>query len=81
MDKDHFKYAFSINTIGTEIPNLETTDKTIAGAINELKEKIKDKKFSEHIDVVYNIHLLSLNYKLDENNLDFNMQLYVNLNT
>ncbi|WJG69649.1 hypothetical protein [Spiroplasma ixodetis] len=46
MDKDHFKYAFSINTIGTEIPNLETTDKTIAGAINELKEKIKDKKFS-----------------------------------
>ncbi|WP_210378598.1 hypothetical protein, partial [Borreliella garinii] len=55
--------------------------KTIAGAINELKEKIKDKKFSEHIDVVYNIHLLSLNYKLDENNLDFNMQLYVNLNT
>ncbi|WP_338985940.1 hypothetical protein [Spiroplasma endosymbiont of Thecophora atra] len=46
MDKDQFKYAFSINTIGTEIPNLETTDKTVAGAINELKEKIKDKKFS-----------------------------------
>ncbi|WP_342267290.1 hypothetical protein [Spiroplasma endosymbiont of Villa modesta] len=39
MDKDHFKYAFSINTIGTEIPNLETTDKTIAGAINELNKK------------------------------------------
>ncbi|WP_338986179.1 hypothetical protein [Spiroplasma endosymbiont of Thecophora atra] len=46
MDKDQFKYAFSINTIGTEIPNLETTDKTVAGAINKLKEKIKDKKFS-----------------------------------
>ncbi|WP_338959304.1 hypothetical protein [Spiroplasma endosymbiont of Tiphia femorata] len=39
MDKDHFKYAFSINTIGTEIPNLETTNKTIAGAINEILEK------------------------------------------
>ncbi|WP_174481038.1 hypothetical protein [Spiroplasma endosymbiont of Danaus chrysippus] len=46
MDKDQFKYAFGINTIGTEIPNLETTNKTIVGAINELKEKIKDKKFS-----------------------------------
>ncbi|WP_338974063.1 hypothetical protein [Spiroplasma endosymbiont of Tricholauxania praeusta] len=39
MDKDHFKYAFSINTISTKIPNLETTDKTIAGAINEILEK------------------------------------------
>ncbi|WDA53898.1 MAG: hypothetical protein PPFGHCPK_01277 [Spiroplasma endosymbiont of Drosophila atripex] len=39
MDKEHFKYAFSINTIGTEILNLETTDKTIAGAINELNKK------------------------------------------
>jgi hypothetical protein len=46
VDKDQFQYAFSINTVGTEIPNLETTDKTIAGAINELKEKIKNKKFS-----------------------------------
>ncbi|WP_338977565.1 hypothetical protein [Spiroplasma endosymbiont of Panzeria rudis] len=39
IDKDQFKYYFSINTIGTEIPNLETTDKTIAGAINELNKK------------------------------------------
>ncbi|WP_339039734.1 hypothetical protein [Spiroplasma endosymbiont of Andrena trimmerana] len=39
MDKDQFKYAFSINTIGTEIPNLETTDKTVAGAINEIIKK------------------------------------------
>ncbi|WP_342254560.1 hypothetical protein [Spiroplasma endosymbiont of Zeiraphera isertana] len=39
MDKDQFQYAFAINTIGTEIPNLETTDKTIAGAINELIDK------------------------------------------
>ncbi|WP_338980546.1 hypothetical protein [Spiroplasma endosymbiont of Lasioglossum malachurum] len=39
MDKDQFKYAFSINTIGTEIPNLETTDKTVAGAINEINKK------------------------------------------
>ncbi|WP_339047484.1 hypothetical protein [Spiroplasma endosymbiont of Colias croceus] len=41
-----FPIAFSMNAIGQEIPNLETTNKTIAGAVNELKEKIKDKKFS-----------------------------------
>ncbi|WP_339047098.1 hypothetical protein [Spiroplasma endosymbiont of Colias croceus] len=35
-----------MNAIGQEIPNLETTNKTIAGVVNELKEKIKDKKFS-----------------------------------
>ncbi|WP_338961710.1 MULTISPECIES: hypothetical protein [unclassified Spiroplasma] len=44
--KSQFPIAFQINTISAEIPNLETTDKTIVGAINELKEKIKDKKFS-----------------------------------
>ncbi|WP_339046163.1 hypothetical protein [Spiroplasma endosymbiont of Colias croceus] len=45
MDKDQFQYAFAINTIGTEIPNLETTNKTIAGAINEIlktKQEIID---------------------------------------
>ncbi|WP_458258146.1 hypothetical protein [Spiroplasma endosymbiont of Dactylopius coccus] len=46
IDKTQFQYAFVLNTFGTEIPNLETKDKTIVGAINELKEKIKDKKFS-----------------------------------
>ncbi|WP_338986265.1 hypothetical protein [Spiroplasma endosymbiont of Thecophora atra] len=44
--KSQFPIAFQINAIGQEIPNLETTNKTIVGAINELKEKIKDKKFS-----------------------------------
>ncbi|WP_339040915.1 hypothetical protein [Spiroplasma endosymbiont of Apeira syringaria] len=39
MDKDQFQYAFAINTIGTKIPNLETTDKTVAGAINEINKK------------------------------------------
>ncbi|WP_425382858.1 hypothetical protein [Spiroplasma endosymbiont of Melieria omissa] len=34
-----YKYAFAINTIGTEIPTLETTNKTIAGAINEIFKK------------------------------------------
>ncbi|WP_342274297.1 hypothetical protein [Spiroplasma endosymbiont of Phycita roborella] len=43
IDKDQFKYAFGINTIGTEIPNLETTNKTVVGAINENKSNI-DKK-------------------------------------
>lgn len=32
-----FPVAFQINAIGAEIPNLETTNKTIVGAINEIK--------------------------------------------
>ncbi|BDT04960.1 hypothetical protein [Spiroplasma ixodetis] len=47
MDKNQFKYAFAINTIGTEIPNLETTDKTVAGAINENKSNIDKKQDKE----------------------------------
>ena len=42
MDKDQFQYAFTVNALGTEIPNLETTKKTIVGAINELNKKIND---------------------------------------
>ncbi|WP_339046956.1 hypothetical protein [Spiroplasma endosymbiont of Colias croceus] len=45
MNKEQFQYAFAINTIGTKIPNLETTNKTIAGAINEIlktKQEIID---------------------------------------
>ncbi len=44
--KAQFPIAFQINALSQEIPNLETTNKTVVGAINELKEKIKDKKFS-----------------------------------
>ncbi|WP_338978820.1 hypothetical protein [Spiroplasma endosymbiont of Panzeria rudis] len=44
--KAQFPIAFQINALSREIPNLETTNKTVVGAINELKEKIKDKKFS-----------------------------------
>lgn len=39
MDKDQFQYAFVLNTVGTEIPNLETTNKTVVGAINEINKK------------------------------------------
>ncbi|WP_395473118.1 hypothetical protein [Spiroplasma endosymbiont of Nomada rufipes] len=39
MDKEQFQYAFALNIVGTEIPNLETTDKTVAGAINEINKK------------------------------------------
>ncbi|WP_338958874.1 hypothetical protein [Spiroplasma endosymbiont of Tiphia femorata] len=35
-----FPVAFQINAVSQKIPNLETTNKTIGGAINELKEKI-----------------------------------------
>ncbi len=34
-----FPIAFQLNAIGQEIHNLETTNKTIVGAINELKDK------------------------------------------
>lgn len=37
--------------------------------------------FWELTDVVNNIQICLKIIKLDENNLDFNMQLYVNLNT
>ncbi len=39
--KAQFPIAFQINTISQEIPNLETTNKTVTGGINELKEKIE----------------------------------------
>lgn len=68
MDKDHFKYAFSINTIGTEIPILETTNKTVAGAINELKQKIKDKKFSNDY-FKYNTETNEVSLNDEENSL------------
>lgn len=68
MDKDQFQYAFAINTIGTEIPNLETTDKTVAGAINELKQKIKDKKFSNDY-FKYNTETNEVSLNDEENSL------------
>ncbi|WP_425380722.1 hypothetical protein [Spiroplasma endosymbiont of Polydrusus pterygomalis] len=37
MDVEQFPYAFAVNALGTKNPNLETTDKTIVGAINEIK--------------------------------------------
>ncbi|WP_339042279.1 hypothetical protein [Spiroplasma endosymbiont of Apeira syringaria] len=37
--KSLFPIAFSMNAIGQEIPNLETTNKTVVSAINELKNK------------------------------------------
>ncbi|WDA53612.1 MAG: hypothetical protein PPFGHCPK_01333 [Spiroplasma endosymbiont of Drosophila atripex] len=43
IDKEHFSYAFTVNTIGTEISNLETTNKTVVGAINELLDKKQNK--------------------------------------
>ncbi|WP_339047282.1 hypothetical protein [Spiroplasma endosymbiont of Colias croceus] len=52
MDKNQFKYAFSINTIGTEIPNLETTNKTVAGAINENKSNIDKKQDKENWKII-----------------------------
>ncbi|WP_458258670.1 hypothetical protein [Spiroplasma endosymbiont of Dactylopius coccus] len=55
IDKTQFQYAFVLNTFGTEIANLETSDKTIAGAINELIKKIKDLKIGKWKDVAFNI--------------------------
>ncbi|BDT04998.1 hypothetical protein [Spiroplasma ixodetis] len=52
MDKNQFKYAFSINSIGTEIPNLETTNKTVVGAINENKSNIDKKQDKENWKII-----------------------------
>ncbi len=40
MDIEQFPYAFAVNALGTENPNLETTNKTIVGGMNELKTNI-----------------------------------------
>ncbi|WP_342261393.1 hypothetical protein [Spiroplasma endosymbiont of Notiophilus biguttatus] len=37
--KSQFPIAFQINAVSQEIPNLETENKTVAGAINEIKDK------------------------------------------
>ncbi|WP_342272906.1 hypothetical protein [Spiroplasma endosymbiont of Acasis viretata] len=52
MDKDQFQYAFGINTIGTKIPSLETTNKTVVGAINENKTNIDKKQDKENWKII-----------------------------
>ncbi|BDT02506.1 hypothetical protein [Spiroplasma ixodetis] len=47
-----FPIAFSMNAIGQEIPNLETTNKTIAGAINENKSNINKKQDKENWKII-----------------------------
>ncbi len=39
VDSSQFKFAFMANALGTENPNLETTNKTIVGGMNELLDK------------------------------------------
>ncbi|WP_342274431.1 hypothetical protein [Spiroplasma endosymbiont of Phycita roborella] len=45
--KSQFPIAFQINAISQEIPNLETTNKTVAGAISENKSNIDKKQDKE----------------------------------
>lgn len=54
-----FPVAFNLNAVNQEIFNLETTNKTIVGAINELKEKIKDKNFQM---IILNIILKQMKF-------------------
>ncbi|WP_338962446.1 hypothetical protein [Spiroplasma endosymbiont of Lasioglossum villosulum] len=68
VDIDKFSYAFTINALSTENPNLETTNKTIVGGINELKEKIKDKKFSNDY-FKYNTETNEVSLNDEENSL------------
>ncbi|WP_458258294.1 hypothetical protein [Spiroplasma endosymbiont of Dactylopius coccus] len=82
IDKTQFQYAFVLNTFGTEIANLETKDKTIVGAINELKEKIKDLKIGKWKDVAFNISTTGIKnqeirYDCKENKL---YRIWFNLN-
>ncbi|WP_458258430.1 hypothetical protein [Spiroplasma endosymbiont of Dactylopius coccus] len=82
IDKTQFQYAFVLNTFGTEIANLETSDKTIAGAINELIKKIKDLKIGKWKDVAFNISTTGIKnqeirYDCKENKL---YRIWFNLN-
>ncbi|WP_458257679.1 hypothetical protein [Spiroplasma endosymbiont of Dactylopius coccus] len=82
IDKTQFQYAFVLNTFGTEIANLETNDKTIAGAINELIKKIKDLKIGKWKDVAFNISTTGIKnqeirYDCKENKL---YRIWFNLN-
>ncbi|WP_458257526.1 hypothetical protein [Spiroplasma endosymbiont of Dactylopius coccus] len=82
IDKTQFQYAFILNTFGTEIANLETNDKTIAGAINELIKKIKDLKIGKWKDVAFNISTTGIKnqeirYDCKENKL---YRIWFNLN-
>ncbi|WP_342273752.1 hypothetical protein [Spiroplasma endosymbiont of Phycita roborella] len=47
-----FPIAFSMNAIGQEIPNLETTNKTVVGAINENKSNIDKKQDKENWKII-----------------------------
>lgn len=68
VDIDKFKYAFAVNALGTDNPALQTTDKTIVGAINELKSKIKDKKFANKY-FKYNTETNEITLHDEENSL------------
>ncbi|WP_342273902.1 hypothetical protein [Spiroplasma endosymbiont of Phycita roborella] len=50
--KAQFPIAFQINAVGQEIPNLETTNKTVAGAINENKSNIDKKQEKENWKII-----------------------------
>ncbi|WP_458258235.1 hypothetical protein [Spiroplasma endosymbiont of Dactylopius coccus] len=67
IDKTQFQYAFVLNTFGTEIANLETSDKTIAGAINELIKKIKDLKIGKWKEVGIKQDNKTINYNFIKN--------------
>ncbi len=44
VDSSQFKFAFMANALGTDNPDLLTTDKTIVGGMNELLDKKQDKE-------------------------------------
>ncbi|WP_339047432.1 hypothetical protein [Spiroplasma endosymbiont of Colias croceus] len=50
--KSQFPIAFSMNAIGQEIPTLETSNKTIVGAINETKINIDKKQDKENWKII-----------------------------
>ncbi|WP_338986943.1 hypothetical protein [Spiroplasma endosymbiont of Dasysyrphus albostriatus] len=50
--KSQFPIAFQINAVSKEIPNLETTNKTVAGAINQNKNNIDKKQDKENWVVI-----------------------------
>ncbi|WP_338978631.1 hypothetical protein [Spiroplasma endosymbiont of Panzeria rudis] len=50
--KAQFPIAFQINAVSQEIPNLETTNKTVVGSINENKTNIDKKQDKENWKII-----------------------------
>ncbi|BDT02599.1 hypothetical protein [Spiroplasma ixodetis] len=65
--KAMFPIAFQINAINQEIPNLETTNKTVAGAINEINKKQPSPSIPQWKEVGTKVNINHIKYTFKSN--------------